>query len=109
MLRHPAPVLLVALGLAACADTDFDRPYTWQADGINDRNLRAMIVDPAHLDRGVGAATDRGQQGAAAVRALEAGARPALPAGLSDIGGSGGGAAGVSQGGGGGGGGGGGR
>jgi hypothetical protein len=100
MSRHAAPALLLVLGLAACAETDFDRPQTWQADGINDRNLRAMIVDPAQLDRGVGAATDRGQQGSAAVRALEAGARPALPAGLSQIGASGG-SAGVSQGGGG--------
>ncbi len=100
MNRHATPALLLALGLGACAATDFDRPQTWQADGVNDRNLRAMVVDPAHLDRGVGAATDRGQQGAAAVRALEAGQRPALPAGLSDIGGAGGGAAGVSQGGG---------
>ncbi len=102
MVRPATPVILLALGLAACAETDFDRPYTWQAEGTNDRNLRAMVVDPAHLDRGVGAATDRGQQGAAAVRALEAGQRPALPAGLSDIGAGGGGSAGVSQGGGGG-------
>lgn len=102
MFRPATPVVLLALGLAACADTDFDRPHTWQADGVNDRNLRAMVVDPAHLDRGVGAATDRGQQGSAAIRALESGQRPALPAGLSDIGASGGGSAGVSQGGGGG-------
>lgn len=108
MARHTAGLIVVmALGLGACADsyiapTDFERRGTWQAEGINDRNLRAMAADPSHLTRGVGAATDRGQAGSAAVTALEAGRRPALPTGLSDIGGGGGGSAGVSQGGGGG-------
>lgn len=109
MARYSIPAIVaLALGVTACAPdsyfapTDFERRGTWQAEGINDRNLRAMAADPSHLTRGVGAATDRGQAGAAAVRALEAGQRPALPAGLSDIGGQGGGAAGVTSGGGGG-------
>ncbi|GGJ08817.1 hypothetical protein [Neoroseomonas lacus] len=85
--------LILALGLAACAPdtylapTDFERAGTWQADGVNDRNLRAMVADPSHLTRGVGAATDRGAAGAAAVSALERGARPPLPrTTLSDVG-----------------------
>jgi len=109
MARHSIPaVVALVLGATACAPdsylapTDFERRGTWQAEGVNDRNLRAMVADPSHLTRGVGAATDRGQAGAAAVRALEAGQRPALPAGLSDIGKQGGGAAGVTSGGGGG-------
>jgi hypothetical protein len=108
MARYMAgSIVALALGLAACADsyiapTDFERRGTWQAEGINDRNLRAMVADPSHLTRGVGAATDRGQAGSAAVTALEAGRRPRLPTGLSDVGGQESGSAGVSQGGGGG-------
>ena len=111
MARRTAPILGLALVLGACApDTyfppsDFERAGTWQAEGINDRNLRAMVADPAHLTRGVGAANDRAQQGVAAIDALEGGQRPALPRGLSDVGGSGTTPAGVSGGGGGGGGG----
>ena len=85
--------LALALGLGACAPdtyfppTDFERAGTWQAEGINDRNLRAMVADPSHLTRGVGAATDRGAAGAAAVTALERGRRPPLPrTTLSDVG-----------------------
>lgn len=108
MARRAAPILGLVLVLGACApDTyfppsDFERAGTWQgAEGVNDRNLRAMVADPAHLTAGVGAASDRGSQAAAAVRALEAGARPPLPQGLSEIGGGAGGAAGVTSGGGG--------
>ncbi len=79
------PVLAMGLGLSACAPdtyfppTDFERAGTWQAEGVNDSNLRAMVADPSHLTRGVGAATDRGQAGAAAVEAMEDGRRPPLP------------------------------
>ena len=87
MTRHLAivPVLAASLGLGACAPdtyfppTDFERAGTWQAEGINDRNLRAQVADPSHLTRGVGAATDRGQAGAAAVAAMEEGRRAPLP------------------------------
>ncbi|MBW6396807.1 hypothetical protein KPL78_03060 [Roseomonas sp. HJA6] len=87
MIRIPTllPVLVAACGLIGCAPdtyfppTDFERAGTWQADGVNDRNLRAMVADPSHLTRGVGAATDRGQAGAAAAQAMEAGRRPPLP------------------------------
>lgn len=102
--------LSLLLGLGACAPdtylppTDFDRAGTWQAEGVNDRNLRAMVADPSHLTRGVGAATDRGAAGAAAANALQRGARPALPqTGLSTVGqDGGGGSTGVTSGGGGG-------
>ena len=99
--------LALALGLGACAPdtyfppTDFERAGTWQAEGINDRNLRAMVADPSHLTRGVGAATDRGSAGAAAVSAMNDGRRPALPrSNLSTITQSGGGSTGVTSGGG---------
>ncbi len=38
-----------------------------------------MVADPSHLTRGVGAATDRGAAGAAAVTALNARRTAALP------------------------------
>ena len=82
----PLSALALALGLGACAPdtylppTDFERAGTWQAEGINDRNLRAMVADPSHLTRGVGAATDRGAAGATAVDALMDCRRPRLPA-----------------------------
>ena len=99
--------LAAVLGLVACAPdtyfppTDFERAGTWQAEGINDRNLRAMVADPSHLTRGVGAATDRGAAGAAAVSAMQRGARPPLPQiSLTEVGqGGGGGASGVTSGG----------
>jgi len=93
MARRTAPILGLALALGACApDTyfppnDFDRRGTWQADGVNDRNLRAQVADPAHLTAGAGATSERGSQGALAVQALEDGRRPRLPRGLSEIGG----------------------
>ncbi len=109
MARHIPAVLGLVLALGACGTDnyfpaqDIDRRGTWQAEGINDRNLRAQVADPAHLTRGAGAATDRGEAGARAAQALSEGRRPRLPAGISDIGGRGGGGAGVSSGGGGGG------
>ncbi|MBR0673000.1 hypothetical protein [Neoroseomonas soli] len=110
MARRTTAILGLALALGACApDTyfppsDIDRAGTWQAEGINERNLRAQIADPAHLTRGAAAATDRGDAGATGVRQLQAGQRPALPVStLSEVGGGGGGgAAGASSGGGGG-------
>ena len=81
----PLAVLGLAFGLAACGPdtyfppTDFERAGTWQAEGINDRNLRAMVADPSNLTRGVGAATARGDAGASAVAALDACRRPQLP------------------------------
>lgn len=106
MSMRAGPIVALAILTASCApDTyfppnDYDRAGTWQAQGINDRNLRAMVADPAHLQQGVGAATDRGAAGAAGVNQLERGQRPQLPAGLtSTVGGSGGsGGGGVSTG-----------
>jgi uncharacterized membrane protein YgcG len=91
MARHIPVVLGLAVALAACGTDnyfpgqDIDRIGTWQATGANDRNLRAMVADPAHLTRGVGAATDRGEMASAAVNAMNEGQRPPLPRGLSDV------------------------
>lgn len=128
MARHIPAALVAALALGACGTDnyfpaqDIDRRGTWQAEGINDRNLRLQVANPAHLTRGASAATDRGDHAALAIRAMLACRRPSLPGGLSDIGeddaaasgitscgGSGGGGGGGGRGGGGGGGGGGGQ
>ncbi len=76
--------------LAACTDDPFERPGTMAPRGFNDANLCAMIVDPAHLRRGVDADTTGGDAGAKPVDLLRAGKRAplfALPA--SSVGGGG--------------------
>ncbi len=65
--------------LAACTDDPFERPGTVAPRGFNDANLRAMVVDPAHLRRGLEANTARGDSGTRPVDLLRSGKRPALP------------------------------
>ena len=65
--------------LSACTDDPFERPGTVAPRGFNDTNLRAMVVDPAHLRRGVGADTSRGDAGATPVDLLRSGKRAPLP------------------------------
>jgi hypothetical protein len=77
LISRPCLLLL----LAGCAATeDFSRPGTWQSTGANDANLRAMLADPFHAERGVSAEAERGQPASLAIRRLERGLRPALPA-----------------------------
>jgi type IV pilus biogenesis protein CpaD/CtpE len=65
---RPIPCIGVLLLLAGCAATD---PYTregiWRPNGANDANLRAMVVSPSDLVRGVGSTGGDGQQAAAAL------------------------------------------
>jgi hypothetical protein len=65
--------------VAACAGDDFSRPGTWQAIGVNDANLHAMLADPTHAVRGAAAGSERGQPGSVAIHRLEQGRRPPLP------------------------------
>jgi hypothetical protein len=77
---HRSALLALALLATGCTpDYPMDRPGTWQASGANDRNLRLMVADPSHLQRGVGAATDRGEAAAAPIDRLNEGRRYALP------------------------------
>lgn len=62
--------VLLASGCAGLADP-FEREGTWRPRGVNDANLRAMIVNPAHLERGEGDARGRGRQAANAIERLE--------------------------------------
>ena len=82
------PTLLL---LAACQPGgDFARPGTWQATGVNDRNLRAMLVEPSHATRGAATDEERGVAGSAPIGRLLRDERRALPAPSRGLGSSGG-------------------
>ncbi|WP_458094595.1 hypothetical protein [Roseomonas sp. WA12] len=72
--------LIALLLLAGCQPGgDFARPGTWQATGVNDRNLRSMLAEPAHATRGVAAQEERGSAGSMPVGRLLRDERRALP------------------------------
>jgi hypothetical protein len=70
---------LLCLAVLGCASDDFGRPYTWQASGVNDANLRAMLVDQRHAVSGVAATTERAEPGVAAIVRLNQDRRRPLP------------------------------
>lgn len=81
--RHRWLPLIALLAFGGCG-TDWDiagpdRPGTWRPDGSNVANLQASVATPSHLDRGVGASTERGAQGSDAVDRLLDDRRRALP------------------------------
>lgn len=76
--RTPVLAAVAALSLAACTDDPFERPGTVAPRGFNDANLRAMVVDPAHLRRGLEANATRGDAGAKPVDQLRSGKRAPL-------------------------------
>jgi hypothetical protein len=78
MSRILPTLLLLPLLVVGCADDPMERPGTFQPRGVNDANLRAMIVDPTHLQRGQEALTSRGDAAARPVTQLRAGKRPSL-------------------------------
>ena len=82
-MRLTAGLLILAPVLAGCTvpphSDPFDRPGSWQPTGVNDANLRAMVAEPAHLQRGVGTQTDLGMTAVPPVDRLINGERPALP------------------------------
>ena len=59
---------IVILTLAGCDATDpYLREGVWRPNGANDANLRAMVVSPSDLARGVASVRGDGQQAAAAL------------------------------------------
>ncbi len=74
-------LLLILLALAGCAQMDpYERAGTWQPGGVNDRNLDAMVTNPADLLRGHGDSGAQPQLATIAVDRLLAGAPQPLPA-----------------------------
>jgi len=72
VLSPAAGVLCVAAGLVAgCARLDpYQRPGMWQPEGVNDRNIAAMVQDPRDLAHGRGDGGPAWNTGAAAVDRL---------------------------------------
>jgi hypothetical protein len=63
-----AMICVAALTLSGCNMTDpYSREGVWRPNGANEANLRAMVVSPADLARGVSAPGGDGQQAAAAL------------------------------------------
>ena len=80
-----SPALLITVMLTGCAQVD---PYTrngmWQPEGVNDRNLEAMVANPADLIYGHGDPRTQPQMATTAVSQLLAGHAKTLPAISSD-------------------------
>jgi len=81
MPRRLMPLLAGALALAGCAGLadPMERAGTWQPRGANEANLRAMIANPADLERGEGDPRGRARQAAGAIERLEDDAVKPLP------------------------------
>lgn len=95
-MRRMVPVML-ALLVAGCAgmNNPSEREGAWRPSGVNDRNLRAMVADPAHLQRGVGASGAVAPAATAPVdRLYRDQVRPLPETRIAPVGASGGGGAG---------------
>lgn len=62
--------LILLITVAGCSQPEIDRPGTWQATGVNDQNLRAMLARPEDAYAGTAALTSRGDSSARAVTRL---------------------------------------
>ena len=81
--------VLTALGGCAGMIDPYMRSDTYSATGVNDDNLRAMIVNPVDLQHGTGATDTIGVTAAAAVGRLRNDSVKVLPdSTLSDVGSS---------------------
>lgn len=78
-LPRLAVAAMLVLGGCALNREPFDAPGTWQPLGANDHNLRAMVATPSHLERGVGAVTERGQPASLGATRLFTDRRRRLP------------------------------
>jgi hypothetical protein len=77
---RPALLLLLPL-IAGCEATDpFTAEGRWRPSGVNEANLRGMVADPAHLERGVETWRADGHLAAAAIDRLRRDRVKPLPA-----------------------------
>jgi hypothetical protein len=81
--RLIAGLLLSASVLAGCTSPPwsdpFERPGTWHPSGVNEANLRAMVQNPADLERGQAARADLGAEAVPPIDRLMRGQRRPLP------------------------------
>src|SRR5215472_6713690 len=80
MLRIHWLICLVLI--SACSYDPFDpyqRPGTWNPDGANDANLRAMVANPHDVIEGVGDRVSSGAEAAPPVGRVLSGKRYPLP------------------------------
>lgn len=61
--------LILLLAVSDCSDP-WNRAGTWQATGVNEQNLQAMVIYPGDLSKGQSSPGVNGQLAAAAVDRL---------------------------------------
>ncbi|MGA9014315.1 MAG: hypothetical protein WB509_17625 [Acetobacteraceae bacterium] len=80
---HRIAWLIGALIVSGCTTSDLTDPYarpgTYNPTGVNDANLRTMVVNPHDLVEGTGQNTSTGAVAAPPVARLLAGKRYPLP------------------------------
>jgi hypothetical protein len=90
-MRQSFAIAAVCLMLSGCAGMldPYERDGTWKITGVNDDNLRQMLLDPLDMHRGSGATVADGFEAAPAVARLRTGTVKELPSStLSEVGGS---------------------
>jgi hypothetical protein len=85
MIRRTALLILLPM-LPACTSDPMDRAGSVRASGVNEANLHAMLVDPDHARRGIGAVGAPGAAAAIAVDDLLSGKRQPLPEWFTTLG-----------------------
>ena len=88
-MRTTLLCLLATSALAACSGSigdPYSRPGTWIPEHNNDSNLRAMVADPADLQRGHGDNIAIGATAAAAVdRLMNDKVKPLPATGVAEV------------------------
>lgn len=90
-MRRNLTLLAVLVGLGGCAGLadPYQREGTWAPTGVNDDNLRAMVVNPADLQQGTGPKDTMGVGAVTAVTRYREDKLKQLPdSTLSNVGGS---------------------
>ena len=82
-MRIRVLLCIAVLGLGACGLMDMMDPYRregmWRPNNANEDNLRAMVVSPSDLVRGISNDASDGQQAAAALDRMRNDKMRALP------------------------------
>lgn len=76
-------LLLTLSALTGCGTDPLTRKGLWNASGVNERNIQAMLANPRDYVEGRGAQDSNGNLGAMAVRRYNRDKVPELPRGSS--------------------------